>query len=78
MGVALRARVDDKQFPGLYHLVVQVIMQGLAVLGQDGREGNAPALGKGDALHQPDDVLLDDAGADGVPGDRMHLVSERT
>ena len=48
------------------------------MLGQDGRERNAPSLGQGDAFHLPHDVLLDDAGDDAVPGDGMHLVTEVT
>ena len=74
--IALGTGIDHHQLARLDHLVMQVVVQRLAMLGQDGREGNAPPLGQGNALHLTDDFLLDDTRNDAVAGDGMHLVTQ--
>ena len=74
--IAFGTGVDDHQLARFDDLVMQVVVQGLAVLGQDGRERDAPALGQGYAFHLADDLLFDDARNDAVARDGMHLVTE--
>ena len=76
MLVALHARVDDHQLARFDDLVVDMVVQGFAVLGEDGGEGDAPALGEGHAFHLAHDVLLDNPEADAVTGDGMHLEAQ--
>ena len=46
------------------------------MLGQDGREGDAPAFREGKSLHLAHDFLLHDSRPDGVAGHGMHLVTQ--
>ena len=78
MQVAFHAGVDDHQFAGLHHFVVQVVVQGFAVLGEDGGEGNAPALGQRNAFHFAHDILFHNAQGDGIPCCRMHFIAQIT
>ena len=76
MHVVLGARVDHHQPAWLDDVVVAVVVQDLAVLGQDRRKGHAPALCKGTGFHLSHYFLFDDAQADVLAPDGVHLLSE--
>ena len=74
----LGAGIDYHQLAGGNDLVVEVIVQGLTMLGKDGWEGHAPALRQRDGLHLADNGLLDNAGNNAVAADSVHLLPEGT
>ena len=76
MLVALYARIDDHELAGFNDFIVNVVVQGFAVLREDGGERNAPAFGQCHAFHLTHDVLFYNADLDGIPGHRMHQVTQ--
>ena len=74
--VALHAGVNHHKFAGFNHSGMAVVVQGFSVLGEDGGERNAPALGQRHSFHLTHNFLFDDADLDGIPGGRMHLVAQ--
>ena len=62
--VVLSTCVDHHQLARLYHLVVEVVVECLPVLGQDGGEGHSPAFCKHTGLHLSDDLLFYDSDLD--------------
>ena len=74
--VVLRSCVDDHQFARFDDLVMEVVVESLTVLGQDGRERHSPAFLEHKALHLSDNILLDDSDLDVVPSDRVHFLSQ--
>ena len=75
MHVVLSSGIDDHQFARLHYLVVEMVVESLPVLGQDGREGHAPTLLEHKTFHLSYDFLLDDSDLDAVPGDSVHLLA---
>ena len=75
MHVVLGTGVDYHKPARFYYAVMAVAVEYLAVLGKYGRKAHSPALGKRDALHFTDDLLLDPAGTDAVAGDAVHPVA---
>ena len=78
MFVTLHTGVYHHQLAGLNDGGVTVIVQGLSVLGENGGERYAPALGEGDGLHPANYFLLHQADFNSIPGYGMHLVSQIT
>ena len=76
MHVVLGSGIDHHELARLDDLVVEVVVQSLAVLGKNRREGNAPTFGEGHAFHLADYFLLDYSRHYAVPGDSMHFLSE--
>ena len=76
MHVVLRSGVDDHKFARLHYLVVEMVVEGLPVLGQDRREGHAPALLEHKTFHLSDNLLLHYSKPDIVSGDGVHLLAK--
>ena len=72
MLVALHAGIYDHELAGLNDFVVKVIVQSFTVLGKDGGEGNAPALGQCNAFHLAHDILLYNAQSNAIARYGMH------
>ena len=76
MGVAFRSGIHEQEPSRSDDLVVAVVVKGLAVLRQDGREGNSPALGKGYTVHTAHDALLKHPGHTAFPGCGVHTYAQ--
>ena len=74
--IVLRSGIDYHQLARLNYLVVSMVVQCLAVLGENGREGWTPALAHCHAFHSADDFLLDDARHNASAAGCVHLEPE--
>ena len=76
VGVVLRSSVDHHKFAGSYEGVVPVVVEHLAVLGEDGSEAHAPAFRQGDSFHLSHNLLLLAAYAYALAGHGVHLLAQ--
>ena len=76
MVVGLKAGINHKELSGLDEILMRMAMEDLSVLGEDGCERYAPALGKRKGFHGADDLLLLDSDHDALTGDSVHLLTE--
>ena len=63
-----------RRSPFLSRLPWCMVVEDLAVLGQDGRKGGRASVGDGDAVDPAGDVLFVDAGLGHVHGRDIHLI----
>ncbi len=74
--IVLGSCVDHHQFAWLDDLVVQMVVQGFAMLGKDGRERHSPPFAEGNTFHLADNHLLDDSDLHVLTGHGVHPLSE--